>query len=169
MIIIYQHTALNASFGPIRRIGAGFFPRPAGLCSSRHPWTAKTSQSLSTRHTHQEPSPRVSEKRRLASIPVIVNAPCYSNKYPSRSARSIDSRFARQRRCRPWPGDRGLSAGLLQNDAYWGASGAKARSFPRVRLKSCIGFLFFVFSSLNPFRGTIAFEYIPSRGYSDRF
>ena len=155
-----QQTALNAPFGPIRRIGTGFFPRPAGLCSSRHPWTAKTSQSLSLRHTHEAPSPRVSEKRRLASIPEIVNARCYSNKYLSRSEHSIDSRFAIQRRCRPWPCGLGLSAGLRQNDAYWDASVSKARFFPIVRLKSCICFLFFVFSSLIPFRGTIASEYI---------
>ena len=155
-----QQTALNASFGPIRRIGTGFFPRPAGLCSSRHPWTAKTSQSLSTRHTREEPSPRVSEKRRLASIPEIVNVRCCSNKCPSRSERSIDNRFAIQRRCHPWPCGPGLSAGLRRNDAYWDASGAKARFFPTVRLKSCICFLSFVFSSLNPFRGTIASDYI---------
>ena len=157
---VRQQTTLNPPFGPIRRIGAGFFPRPAGLWSSRHPWTAKTSQSLSPRHTRQEPSPRVSERRRLASIPESVNGRCYSNKYPLRSERSIDSRFSIQRRCRPWPDGLGLSAGLRRNDAYWDALGAKARFFPIVRLKSCIGFLFFVFSSLNPFKGTIASEYI---------
>ena len=155
-----QQTALNAPFGPIRRIGTGFFPRPAGLCSSRHPWTAKTSQSLSPRHTREAPSPRVSERRRLASTPEIVNARCYSNKYPSRSTHSIDSRFSIQRRCHPWPCGLGLLAGLRRNDVYWDVSGAKARFFPIVRLKSCICFLSFVFSSLNPFRGTIASEYI---------
>jgi len=155
-----QQTVLNASFGPIRRIGTGFFPRPAELCSSRHPWTAKTNQFLSTRHTREAPSPRVSEKLRPASTPEIVNARCYSSKCPSRSAHSIDSRFSIQRRCRPWPYGLGLSDGLRRNDAYWDASGAKARSFPIVRLKSCICFLFFVFSSLNPFRGTIASENI---------
>jgi len=155
-----QQTALNAPFGPICRIGAGFFPRPAGLWSSRHPWTAKTSQSLSTRHTRQAPSPRVSERRRLVSMPEIVNGLCYSNKYPSRSERSIGSQFSIQRRCRPWPCGPGLSAGLRRNDAYWDASGAKARFFPIVHLKSCICFLSFFFSSLNPFRGTIASEYI---------
>lgn len=113
-----QQTTLNASFGPIRRIGTGFFPRPAGLWSSRHPWTAKTSQSLSPRHTRQAPSPRVSERRRLVSIPESVNGRCYSNKYPLCSERSIDSRFSIQRRCRPWPDGPGLSAGLRRNDAY---------------------------------------------------
>jgi hypothetical protein len=159
-----QQTTLNAPFSSIRRIGTGFFPRPAGLWSSRHPWTAMTSQSLSPRHTRQAPSPRVSEKRQLVSIPEIVNAWCYSNKYPSRLERSIDSWFAIRKRCRPWPGGRALSAGLRRNDACWDASGAKARSFPTVRRISCICFLFFDFSSLNPFRGTIASEYIGHQG-----
>jgi hypothetical protein len=38
-----------------------------------------------------------------------------------------------------------------------------ARSFSTIRLKSCIYFLFSVFSSLNPFKGITAFDYI---GYS---
>ena len=159
-----QQTALNAPFGPICRIGTGFFPRPAGLWSSRHPWTATTSQSLSPRHTRQAPSPRVSERRRLASIPESVNARCYSNKSPSRSERSIDSRFSIQRRCRPWPGGRALLAGRRRNDACWDASGAKARFCPIVRRISCICFLSSVLSSLNPFRGTIASEYIGHQG-----
>jgi hypothetical protein len=29
---------------------------------------------------------------------------------------------------------------------------SRARFFPIIRLKFCIGFLFFVFSSLNPFK-----------------
>jgi hypothetical protein len=35
-----------------------------------------------------------------------------------------------------------------------------ARFLPIIHLKSCICFLFFVFSSLSPFKGSIAFEYI---------
>jgi hypothetical protein len=38
-----------------------------------------------------------------------------------------------------------------------------ARAFPIIGLKSCICSLFSIFSSLNPFKGTIAFDYI---GYS---
>jgi hypothetical protein len=43
---------------------------------------------------------------------------------------------------------------------YWGALASTARFFPRVHLKSCICSLFSVFSFLNPFRGTVASEYI---------
>jgi hypothetical protein len=38
------------------------------------------------------------------------------------------------------------------------------RFFPITGLKSYIGFLFFVFSSLNPFKGNDAFEYIGRSG-----
>ena len=155
-----QQTAFNPFFGPIRRVGAGFFPRPAGPWSWPHPSTAKTNQSASTGHSLATPGPRVSEKLRLASIPEIVNARCYLNKYPSRSERSIGSRFSIQTRCHPSPCGPVLSVGLRQNDAYWDASVSKARSFPKARLRSYICFSFSVLSSLNPFRGTIASEYI---------
>ena len=159
-----QQTAFNTFLGPIRRVGAGFFPHPAGPWSWRHPSTATTNQSLSTRHSLPTPGPKVSEKRRLASIPEIANERCCLNKYPSRSKRSIGSRFATQRGCHPWPDGPALSAGPRRNDVYWDASVSKARFFPIVRLKSCICFLFSAFSSLNPFRGTIASEYIGHSG-----
>ena len=59
-----QQTAFNTCFGPVRRVWACFFPRPAGLLSWRHPLIAKTSQSLSTHHNLPGLSSRVSEKRR---------------------------------------------------------------------------------------------------------
>ncbi len=155
-----QQTAFNAFLGSIRRIGAGFSPRPAGPWSWHHPSPATTNQSLSTRHSLPEPGPRVSETLRLASIPEIANERCCWNKYPSRSKRSTGSRFAAQRGRHPSLGGQGLLACPRRNDACWDASVSKARSFPTVRPKSCIGFLFSVFSFLNPFRGTIASEYI---------
>ena len=164
-----QQTSFNTLFGTIRGIGAGFFPRQVGLLPWPHPSTAKTNQSLSTRHSLPKPWPRVSGKLRLGSIPEIANERCCLSKYPSHSKHSIGSRFATQRRCRPWPGGQVLSACLHQNDAYWDASVSKAQLFPIVRLKSCICSLFSFFSFLNPFRGTIASEiYRPFRGYSDR-
>jgi hypothetical protein len=155
-----QQTAFNAFLGPIRRVGAGFFPRPAGPWSWPHPSTAKTNQSLSARHSLPEPRPRVSERLRLASIPEIANERCCSSKCLSHSKRSTGSRFATQRGCHPGPAGPGLSAGPRRNDAYWDAGVSTARFFPIVRPKSCIGSLFSVFSFLNPFRGTVASEYI---------
>jgi len=155
-----QQTAFNAFLGPIRRVGAGFFPHPAEPWSWRHPSPATPNQSLSARHTPPAPGPKASEKLRPASIPEIANERYCLNKYPSRSKRSTGSRFATQREYHPGPAGPVLSAYPRRNDAYWDAPVTKARSFSRVRLKSCICFLSYVSSFSNPFRGTVASEYI---------
>jgi len=159
-----QQTPFNAFFGLIRRVWAGFFPRQAGLLLWHRPSTARTNQSLSTGRSLSEPVPRVGEKHRLWSTPEIASALCCSNKYQSRSRRSIDNRFAAQKIFHSLLCGPALSACHHRNDAYSGASVSAARFFPIVRLKSGICFWFFVFSSLNPFKGTIAFEYIGDSG-----
>ena len=78
--------------------------------------------------------------------------------------RSTDSRFAIRKISHPSLCDLALSVCRHQNDEYLGALAVIARFFPIIRLKSCIGFLLFVFSSLNPFKGTIAFDYIGNSG-----
>ncbi|MCX5634274.1 MAG: AAA family ATPase [Planctomycetota bacterium] len=47
-----------------------------------------------------------------------------------------------------------------RNDGCWDVSATEAQPFPTTGLKSCIGSFLFAFLSLNPFKGTIAFEYI---------
>jgi hypothetical protein len=158
-----QQASFNAFFGPIRRVWAGFFPRPVGPCSSRRPLTAKTSQYLSTRHSLAGPSPRVSERLRQRSTAETVNGLYCWSKCRSGLARSTDSRFAIQKRFHPWLSDPAPVACRHRNDAYWDASAAVVRFSPIIRLIPCICFLFFVSPSLNPFKGTVAFEYI---GYS---
>jgi hypothetical protein len=158
-----QQTSFNTLFSPIRRVWAGFFPRPAALWSLRHPSIAKTSQYLSIRHTLPEPVPIVSERPRLWSTLENGCGLYYLNKYLFRSERSTDSRFAGQKGFRPWPYDPEPLVCRHQNDAYSYALVSTARFFPIIRLKSCICFLFYVYSSLNPFKGTVAFENI---GYS---
>jgi hypothetical protein len=159
-----QQTSFNALFGSIRRIWAGFFPRQAGPCSSRRPLTAKTSQSLSTRHSLEEPSPRAFEKLRLRSTLETASGLYCWNKSPFRSERSTDSRFAVQRIFHSWHCDPPPSACHHRNDACLDALAAVVRSFAIIRPRSCICFLFFVFSSLNPFKGTVTFEYIGNSG-----
>jgi len=159
-----QQTSLNAFFGPIRRIWAGFFPRPAGPWSLRHPWAAKTSQYLSIRHSLPEPAPIVSERPRLWSILETGCGLCYLSKYLFRSVRSTESRCAGQKRFRPWLCDPVLVACHRRNDGYSDALAAVARLFPITGLKSYICLLSFVFSSLNPFKGIFAFEYIGRSG-----
>ena len=159
-----QQTSFNAFFGPIRRVWAGFFPRQAGLLSWHHPSIAKTSQYLSTRHNLSEPSSRVSEKLRLRSTPENVSGLCCLNKCQSHLRHSIDSRFAIRKGSRPLLCDPALLAYRHRNDVCSDALVSMARFFPIIHLKSCICFLFFFFSSLNPFKGTIAFEYIGNSG-----
>jgi hypothetical protein len=158
-----KQTAFNAFFSSVRRVWAGFFPRQAGLWSWHHPSIAMTSQFLSIHHNLPEPSSIVLEKLHLLSIPESVNEPYCWNKYPFHSRRSIDNRFATRKESRPSLCDPALLVCLRQNDEYLDALVSMAQSFPIIRLKSCIYFLFSFFSSLNPFKGTIAFDYI---GYS---
>ncbi len=159
-----EQTAFNAFFSPVRRIWACFFPRPAGPLSWRRPSIATTSLSLSVRHNPPEQAPKVSGIFRLWSTSETASGPYCSNKYPSHSRRSIDNRFAIQRRCRPLPCGPALWAFRRRNDGYSGVSATTARSFPITGLKFGIGSLLFVFLSLNPFKGTIAFEYIGNSG-----
>jgi len=164
-----QQTSFNAFFGPIRRVRAGFSPRQAALLSWHRPSVAKTNQYLSTRHSLAEPVPTVSEKPRLGSTPGIGYGLCCWSKYRSHSKRSIDNQSGAQKEFHSWPCGRVASACHHRSDVYLGALVSVARFFPIIRLKSCICFLLFVFSSLSPFKGIIAFEmYRPFRGYSDR-
>jgi len=158
-----KQTAFNAFFSPVRRVWACFFPRQAGLWSWHHPLIAKTSQYLSTHHNLPELSSRVSEKLRLLSTPESVNEPYYWNKYLSDSMRSTGSRYAIRKISRQLLYDPVLLACRRRNDGYLDVLAATAQFFPITRLKFCIGSLFSFFSSLNPFKGISAFEYI---GYS---
>ncbi len=159
-----EQTAFNAFFSPVSRVWAGFSPRPAGPLSWRHPSIATTSLSLSARHNPQEQAPRVSGIFRLWSTSETASEPYCSNKYPSHSGRSIDIRFAIQRRCRPLPCGPALWAFRRRNDGYSGVSATTAQFFPITRLKSCIGSLFSFLSSMNPFKGISASEYIGNSG-----
>jgi hypothetical protein len=125
-----------------------------------HPSTATTNLFLSTRHNPLNSLPRASEKPRLWSTPEIVNEPCCSNKYPFHSGHSIDNRFVAQKIFHPLPRDPAHAACHRRNDEYLDVSATEARPFPTTGLKSCIGSSLFAFLSLNPFKGTIAFEYI---------
>ena len=158
-----QQAPFNAFFGPVCRIWARFSPRPAGPCSWRHPWPAKTNLSLSTHHTLADSTAKVSGRLRLSSTLENDRVRYCWGKSPSHSRRSTDSPFATQRKCRPYTCDPRHVACHHRSDVCSDALAAGAAFFPITRLKSYICFLSFVLSSLNPFKGTIAFEYI---GYS---
>ena len=159
-----KQTALDAFFSPVRRVWAGFSPRPAGLLSWHRPLIATTSQFLSIRHNLSMPSSRVSEKHRLLPIPEIESEPYCWNKYLFHLTHSTDSPFATQKKSHPLLCGLGLSACRRQNDVCSDALELTARSFPITHLKFYIGSLFCVFSSVNPFEGIIAYEYIGNSG-----
>jgi len=160
-----KQTAFNAFFSPIRRIWACFFPRQAGLLSWRHPSIAMTSQCLLTHHNLPMPLPKVSEKSQLVPTPEIVSAPYCWNKYLFHSMRSTGSRFAIRKKSHPLLCDPALSVCRRRNDGYLDVLAVTVQFFSITRLKSCIGSLLFVFSSLNnPFKGIIAYEYIGHSG-----
>lgn len=159
-----KQTAFNAFFGPVRRVWACFFPRQAEPLSLLHPSIATPSLFLSTHHNPLNSLPTASEKLRLLSTPEIVNEPCCSNKYPLHSGRSIDNPFAAQKIFHPLPGDPARAACRRQNDEYWDDLAATVQFSPITRLKSCIGSLFSFLSSLNPFKGISASEYIGNSG-----
>jgi len=89
-----QQTSFNAFFSPIRRVWAGFFPRPVGPWPSRNPWAAKTSQYLSIHHSLPEPAPIVSEKPRLSPIAETDRVRYYWDRCRWRLVRSTGSRSA---------------------------------------------------------------------------
>lgn len=159
-----KQTAFNAFFSPVRRIWAGFFPRQAGLLSWHHPSIAMTSQSLSVHHNLSEPFSRALKKLRLLSTLETANGLCCLSKCQFHLRHSIDNRFAIRKESRPSPFDPALWVCRHQNDECSDAWVSMARSFPIIRLKSCICFLFSVFSSLNPFKGIVASEYIGNSG-----
>jgi len=153
-----KQTAFNAFFGPIRRVWSCFSPRQAGLWSWHHPSIAMTSQYLLTHHNLPEPSSRVSEKLQLQSTLETASEPCCLSKCRFHLRHSTGSRFAIRKISHPLLCGLALSVCRHQNDEYSDASVSMARFFPIIRLKSCI-----CFSSLNPFKGIIASDYI---GYS---
>ena len=124
----------------------------------------KTSQSLSIRRSLSEPSPRVDEKFRQRSTLETLNGLCCWNKCQSHSERSTDTRFAVQRIFRSLLCDPALLVCHRQSDACLDALAATAQFSPITRLKSCICSSSSSFSSLDPFKGIIASEYIGHSG-----
>jgi len=158
-----QQTPFNSFFGPIRRIGACFFPRPAGLWSWLRPWIAMTSRCLLIHRNLLGSFPTASGILPPGSTLETVSGRCCWNKYPFRLRRSIDSRFAGRKRFRPWPSGPAPWAGRRQNDEYSCALAVTTLFFAIIRPKSYTGSSCFASSSLNPFKSILAFECI---GYS---
>jgi hypothetical protein len=123
-----------------------------------------TSQALLAHHNLPRTLSKVSERLQPWSSPEIVSGLRYLSKFLSGLRRSIGIRFVTQRKCHPLLCDPALSVYRHQSDEYSDAWVSMARSFPIIRLKSCIYSLSCVSSSLNPFKGIIAFDYIGHSG-----
>ncbi len=155
-----QQAPLNAFFGPIRRVWAGFFPRLAGLWSSHRPLTATTSQFPSVHRTPQGPWPTVSQRCPPLSIPGIDHEPCCWGRCPSHSTRSIDNRSATQRRWHPYMSDRKFVGDRRRNGAWSYAWATAAQSRSRVHQILDTDCFVYVFSSLISFQGVRALLHI---------
>ena len=77
-----EQTSLGAGFASIRRVRAGFFPRPAAPWSSPRPCSAKTNSTPSVRRTLPIRLATVSGTRPPVSIPETADAPWNSNRSP---------------------------------------------------------------------------------------
>jgi len=144
-----QDTSLDAVFGPIRGIGADFFPRPAEPWLWLRPSTARTSRFLCIHRTLAARPPRVSGRLRPPPIPGTGHGRYCSDRSRSRSTHSIGNPSAGQRRSHPCTCGRRPEAARHRSDACSHAWAARVRSAPTVHRKlntDCC-------SSLISFRG----------------
>ena len=91
-----QHAAFGSVFPSVRRVGAGFFPRPMELLSWLHPWIATTSPIHANRRNVAIPSARTLETVLRPSIPESGDRLRNTYKSPSHPTHSTDSLFATQ-------------------------------------------------------------------------
>jgi hypothetical protein len=125
-----QQTALRATLGSIRWIGAGFFPHPAGLSSSHRPSTTTASRCQRTRRSHAALEPKPSRRHLLPSIPRTVGALTSSSKSRSHSMHSIGSRYAARTRSHSSHSERVLAPDDSRAGAAFYAAAATARFAP---------------------------------------
>ena len=94
-----QHRSLNTHFAPVSRVFACFFPHPAGLWSSLHPWLAISSQDHADRHIPAALFSKIDEKRPLLPTPEIVRALLTQSICLLHQELSIGNLFSRQTEC----------------------------------------------------------------------
>jgi hypothetical protein len=133
-----EQTSLGAGFGSIRRVGAGFPPRPAGPWSSPRPCSAKSSSTLSVRRTRSIRPAIVSGIHPPASIPGTADAPLNLNKSPWRSMHSIGNRFAPRKESRPSPYDRLAKADPAHVSLCSHAPVTTAQQMPKIHPNTAI-------------------------------
>src|SRR4030095_4225883 len=122
-----QQAAFDTPFGAVGRIGACFFPLPAALWSSLHPYSTSSNRSPST---HQTVPPRLSTTLEILRRPPILetdHAPWNGDTNRSRPTRPTDTRSAARRKSHRHTADPESAASPHRSDGCCGASGALAR------------------------------------------
>src|SRR5689334_6935644 len=127
-----QHAPFDAPFGPIRGIGAGFFPLPAAPCSLLRPYSASASRALSV---HQTAPPRLSTaSETLRPLPILGtdHEPWNGELTPWHLTPPTDSRCAGRRKSRRRTAGPGCEVCLRQSDACFYARAAPAPEPPTI-------------------------------------
>src|SRR5919112_6164840 len=98
-----QHRALHPALAPVRRVGAGFPPRPAAPCPSPRPAPATSNRCREGRRRPAAPRARTPRTPRPRSTPGSAGGPKTTSRCPSLSGRSTGTPSAARRRSRPSP------------------------------------------------------------------
>ena len=145
-----QHRPLNASFAPVSRVFACFFPRPAGLWSSLHPWLAISSQDLADCHIPATPFSKIDGKRPLSPTLGIVRARLNQSICLLHQELSIGNLFSRQTECHSLLFDKPPAFFRPRVDGCLPARAAAVRSCSTVHRKSSSGLPWFLISCFSP-------------------
>ena len=145
-----QHRPLNASFAPVSRVFACFFPRPVGLWSSLHPLLAISSQDHAEHHIPTARFPKIDGKRPLSPTLEIVCALLNQSICLLHQELSIGTLFSRQTECRSLLFDKPLAFSRPRVDGYLPARAAAVQSCSTVHRKSSSGLLWVLISCFSP-------------------
>lgn len=100
-----EQRPLDAAFPAIRRVFAGFFPRPRAPWSWRHPVIATSNPGRASRRNREVPASRTPKTPRPLPTPEIVRARWMPNRCPWHPRLSTGNRCAEQTESRSSPCD----------------------------------------------------------------
>lgn len=129
-----KQTALGASFGPIRGVWAGFFPRRAEPSSWLRPSPTTASRCRAGGRSSATRVSRILRRRPPSSTPESGDAPTKGDRSRSPSTRPRGTLCAQRRGSRPSPRDPAHADCGTRADASW-AEGAKAPSVATAHLE----------------------------------
>src|SRR5215212_1472679 len=127
-----QHRAFHPALAAVRRVAAGFSPRPAAPCPSPRPAPARSRRCRAGRRRPAAPRARTPRTPRPRSTLGSAGAPRTTSRCASPSARSTGSPCAARRRWRPsLPGPAPAGCGSPAGASAVAATTAPSR--PRAR------------------------------------